>query len=494
MSSQSYCKANGALPEIPSQFESITTTCSEKCRLSRDYRITPNLQVASTYASLAFNVTNAAASATSQVVSYAGCWYDFVYAELFIPAVTQFRGGTQPVAELVLHHSPNTCDNGTTASMNLIICVPFVPTRAAGPVAMSRRDLNAILDQLVNLGPASSALLPGTSGQAPAPDCPFLYPTTTTDASGSQTCTGPPADGDMAINQVCQNLDIADFSFNNCVPGTAYCTYQANWPYPLTSFTTTDGVTKTAGAGCDTSASNIIVLKPGAAKVNYGLLQKAATLMRGDSSSAFKLPSGLQQITPTITVARDANDDLMLISKGPQAPDDIYIDCQPTGSDVETLVEFHNPVGSVASWGESFVDFVTKNAIFGAVIGALVMYFLLKFVKLFFRRLGATQEDAEDLKDAEHTENVAALASSRKANERQRKRGVKGRQIAAKLAEGSKGSMVERQQRRKEIEDFTHSSQREQGIKPSSINRAVRPMKKFIQPARKAVAAVRDSL
>ena len=108
MSSQSYCKANGALPEIPSQFESITTTCSEKCRLSRDYRITPNLQVASTYASLAFNVTNAAASATSQVVSYAGCWYDFVYAELFIPAVTQFRGGTQPVAELVLHHSPNT--------------------------------------------------------------------------------------------------------------------------------------------------------------------------------------------------------------------------------------------------------------------------------------------------------------------------------------------------------------------------------------------------
>lgn len=451
-----------ALPIIPLMFTGIKDICNEKCALSRDYRITGSLVAASTAGSLVIRPSPGLPDEVAQVVSYNGCKYSFIQAEVFCPGVTRFRlsnGEIKPApAEILLTHQQGgggKCTDGNP--LLLTICVPLGAAPAAGG-RYTTRDLNAVLSQIVQLNPqppqkqdpAQCTGDYGTSGTSPCP-----YQAATCDST--KKCGGGAAPNVFVGGGSVVVVNVPDFSFNQAVPTAPYCTYvQSTWPYPVSSLTGSSA-DSTAEVGCVTDSTysrQVVVVQPTHVDA-AGSIASQITLTPDTLSALGNLittppgtDTGSSGPPTTVTVAKKG-DDLMAISKGPQTADDIYIDCQPTGSDGEELVEFSSPALGVAQWGESFVNFVTNNAIFGALFGGIVMWVLMKLVKKFFRRLGATKAlvadaDSEDGQaDLASTKQVKARAKGSRGRMRLVKRGSAG-QSASEWAGRKKAALKDR--------------------------------------------------
>ena len=482
------CASSHQLPTIPLMFTRIAKVCSEKCALSRDYRVTETLAAANTAGSLVITPSPGGPDERSQVVTYNGCKYDFVMAEVFCPGITQFKSGsitkTAP-AEIALTHQQGggaNCDSAGPSA--LTICVPLGSAPAAGG-RYTTRDLNAVLSQILQLNPQPQppqAKLPtsctgdymSAASTANNNPCPYQAATCASATSGSttKTCGGGRAPNAFVGGGNVVMVTIADFSFNQAVPTAPYCTYvQPEWPYPVSLLNCNEesGCTAgdTASVGCATSAAakesgdpnpspndftrQVVVVQPTHID-GSGMIASQVTLTPDTLSALGKLivtppPSlpGASPSTAVLTVAKKG-DDLMAISKGPQTADDIYIDCQPTGSDGEEIVEFSSPALGVAQWGESLVNFVTNNALFGAMFGGIVMWFLMKFVKKFFRRLGATKAlvadaDSEDGQaDLASKKQIKARGKGAMGKRRMAKRGAAGKS-AGDWARRKKGAM-----------------------------------------------------
>lgn len=172
---------------------------------------------------------------------------------------------------------------------------------------------------------------------------------------------------DALINQVAQkantldsstNINLSGFSLKKIVPSSPYYFYNGTLPY----------------SPCNGNNDIIVYGKEHSAKISTSTLTNLK-----------------QFLTMSTYDTHDAQGGFFYNKDGPSnftgnSADDIYFECNPTGSDGEVLIgERKQDVSSGATFGaESFQKY---SWVLGAIFGALILYGLLKIFNIAFNKI-----------------------------------------------------------------------------------------------------------
>ena len=176
--------------------------------------------------------------------------------------------------------------------------------------------------------------------------------------------------GDSIINQVASkapsadnstNISLSNFSLSNILPKTAFYSYKGTLPY----------------LPCNSNVEIIVYESAGALTVQSSTITNLKRIIQPNSYETHTNPDGYYYNKKGATKSSDG--------------DDIYIECNPTGSEGETIVSVDS--SDDTDWATSYISQIMSGPALGVLI-ALVVGVTLYFVgKKMYKWVGQNNQN-----------------------------------------------------------------------------------------------------